>query len=162
MKNKFKTVKYCYFFLIHNWTNWFKINKILHYQSILQTWCIPFASKNHLTATYRIYTSMLKIVPLVLRIYYASFVKCFDIAVFCSFWISPVNCKSKKKITIFFTVLNLFFQTSASDGSLGALIFIVTTVDVKSLYGSSKILSGTSSLVVHCVFIYGPSDYLRH
>ena len=32
-----------------------------------------------------IYTSALKIVPLVIRIYYIGFVKCFDITVFCSF-----------------------------------------------------------------------------
>ena len=46
--------------------------------------------KNHLTAA--IYTSALKIVPLVVRIYSTGFVKCFDAAVFCSFWISPVRC----------------------------------------------------------------------
>ena len=52
-----------------------------------------------------IYTSVLKIVPLVVRIYPVGFVKCFNVAVFCSFWISPVNCKSKKKKTTLFLLL---------------------------------------------------------
>ena len=37
------------------------------------------------------------------------FEKWFDIAVVCSFWISPLNCKSKKNNNIF-TVLKLFFK----------------------------------------------------
>ena len=71
-----------------------------------------------------IYTSALKIVPLVAGIYSTGFVKCFDIAVVCSFWISPVICESNKKITILFTVLNAFFKvlTFASDKSLRDLI----------------------------------------
>ena len=52
--------------------------------------------KNHLTKAY-LDTSEVKIVPLVVRIYSTGFVKCFDIAVFCSFWISPVSCESNKK-----------------------------------------------------------------
>ena len=40
------------------------------------------------------------------------FVKCFDIEVFCSFWIIPVSCESKKKkqTPILFTVLNVFIK----------------------------------------------------
>ena len=50
-------------------------------------------------------TSALKIVPLVVWIFSEGFVKWFDFAVFCSFWISAVNCKSKKKITVIFLLL---------------------------------------------------------
>ena len=39
--------------------------------------------------------------------YTLGFVKCFDTAVFCSFWNSQVSCESNK--TIIFTVLNAFF-----------------------------------------------------
>ena len=57
-----------------------------------------------------IYTSALKIVPLVVRIYSTGFIKCFDIVVFSSFWISPVNCEPNKNITILFTVFIVFFK----------------------------------------------------
>ena len=56
-----------------------------------------------------IHTSAMKIVPLVVWVYTISFVKCFDIEVFCLFWISPVNnCESIKKNI--FTVLSLFLK----------------------------------------------------
>ena len=78
-----------------------------------------------------IYTSALKIVPLVARVYSAGFIKCLDIAVSCPFWISAVNCESKK-ITTIFTVLNLFFKafTFASDKSLRALIVDRTAISL--------------------------------
>ena len=56
------------------------VKVLLEHKNILSTLEARFVLKNHLTATY---TSALKIVPLVVRVYIVGFVKCFGIAVFC-------------------------------------------------------------------------------
>ena len=57
-----------------------------------------------------IYTSALKIDPQVVRRYSAGFVKCFDISVFCFILNKSSQLQIKTKITIFFTVVNIFFK----------------------------------------------------
>ena len=103
-----------------------------------------------------IFTYALKIVLLVVQIYSAGFVKCFDyIAVFCSFWISPVNCKSKKNKIYCCIFILQSLKIFASDTGLSELWINVPITILHQTYMYGEIRGSACTFISLMLWLNG-------